>query len=134
MAIQWTTALAVGVSDIDQQHQELFRRVNQLIEACNQGQGKQAVSEVLSFLESYVSTHFRAEEALMRKYKYPDLESHQAVHQRFVESLQPLKAKLDEEGPGLALVLQTNRLVVNWLTDHIQKMDKAVGAYIKSQS
>lgn len=133
MAIRWTSALSVGVAAIDDQHKELFERVNQLIEACNQGKGKEVVGQVLDFLADYVKVHFRDEEALMQKYDYPEFENHKAVHQRFIEDFGQLKEKLDREGPGLSLVLQTNRLVVNWLTAHIHRMDKAVGNHIKGK-
>jgi len=37
MAIEWTNDLATGVSEIDYQHKELFRRINSLLDACREG-------------------------------------------------------------------------------------------------
>ncbi|MHB1162771.1 MAG: hypothetical protein ACYC3V_20925 [Chloroflexota bacterium] len=44
MPVRWTPDLSVGVTLIDDQHKELFKRVNQLLEAaafpcCHRGNG-----------------------------------------------------------------------------------------------
>ena len=49
MLVKWTPEYAVGVEEIDRQHQELFSRINDLLEACQRGEGKQEVGKVLSF-------------------------------------------------------------------------------------
>ncbi len=36
MAIEWTMGLSTGVDEIDDQHKELFKRINRLLDACNQ--------------------------------------------------------------------------------------------------
>ena len=58
VAIEWTADLATGVDEIDNQHKELFQRINNLLEACNHGKGKEEVKKVISFLEDYVITTF----------------------------------------------------------------------------
>ena len=65
MAIEWTEDLATGVPEIDAQHKELFSRINRLLEACNQGQGRAEVGKTLAFLEEYVLIHFSTEEKIM---------------------------------------------------------------------
>ncbi len=40
MPIEWTQDLAVGVKIIDEQHKEIFRRVDALLEACKAGKGE----------------------------------------------------------------------------------------------
>lgn len=45
MAIEWTDELATGVNKIDNQHKELFKRINNLLDACNQGKGKDEVKK-----------------------------------------------------------------------------------------
>ena len=62
MAIEWTEDLATGVNKIDNQHKELFKRINNLLEACNQGRGKNEVEKVIKFLDDYVIIHFSEEE------------------------------------------------------------------------
>ncbi|MHB9035807.1 MAG: hemerythrin domain-containing protein, partial [Armatimonadota bacterium] len=58
MAVQWTPDLAVGVREIDDQHRELFKRVNDLLEAMSKGKGRDEIAKVVAFLGNYVVTHF----------------------------------------------------------------------------
>ncbi|NLY30396.1 MAG: hemerythrin, partial [Firmicutes bacterium] len=76
MAIKWTPNLAVGIEKIDEQHKVLFERINALIEACNQGKGKDTVADLITFLKDYVVFHFRDEQQIMLNYKYPQYEQH----------------------------------------------------------
>ncbi|AEE95232.1 bacteriohemerythrin [Mahella australiensis] len=133
MAIQWDQSLSVGIDEIDNQHKELFSRVNALLDACNQGKGKQVVGEIIDFLGDYVVTHFGAEERYMQQYGYPDYDAHKAMHDGFIDSFSELKKKFESEGPGIQLVLLTNRTVVDWLINHIGNTDKALGGFLKTK-
>ncbi len=134
MPVAWTSDLATGVEEIDDQHRELFRRINSLLEACNQGQGKNEVVKVIAFLEDYVIEHFSEEERHMSDRDYPDFGKHRVQHREFMENLSTLKQQLEADGPGLGVVLSTNRLVIDWLTNHIRKEDKALGSFLRYRS
>ena len=133
MAIQWTEDLAVGVREIDEQHKELFRMINQMLEACNQGKGKSVLTELLGFLENYVVDHFGTEEKLMQQYDYPDYLSHKDHHGQFIKSFKELKDEMEKTGPGTHIVIMTNRVVVGWLNSHIRNVDKLLGAFLKDK-
>lgn len=133
MAIEWSEDLAVGFQEIDNQHKELFRMINQMLEACNQEKGKEVLNEMIKFLENYVVTHFGTEENLMRLYNYPDYNAHKNHHEQFIKSFGELKNQLAATGPGTHIVVMTNRIVVNWLNSHIRNVDKLLGAFLKDR-
>ncbi len=133
MAIEWTEDLAVGSREIDDQHKELFKMINQMLEACNQGKGKEVLNELLGFLEKYVVTHFDTEENLMKRYNYPDYLNHTIHHEQFIQSFQELKNEMATTGPGTHIVIMTNRIVVGWLNSHIRNVDKLLGAFLKDK-
>jgi len=58
MPFEWTQNLSIGVAEIDNQHKELFKRINNLLDAISQGKGKQELFAVLEFLEDYSKFHF----------------------------------------------------------------------------
>ncbi|NMA61178.1 MAG: hemerythrin family protein [Firmicutes bacterium] len=134
MSIKWTPDLAVGVSLIDEQHKELFAKINGLIEACNRGKGKDEVAKTIEYLRSYVVFHFRDEQNLMQQNGFPEYDQHKALHDAFVEGLKQLSSELDEKGPGLSLVLKTNRIVVDWLVNHINRKDKIFGEFMRGKN
>jgi len=133
MAIEWTNDLATGSDEIDSQHKELFDRINNLLEACRHGKGKEEVQKTISFLEDYVGTHFSAEEKYMDKYEYPDYGSHRRQHLEFMGNFYGLKTQFETEGPGVHIIANTNHMVVDWLLNHIRKLDKALGAFLKTK-
>jgi hemerythrin-like metal-binding protein len=133
MAIQWTEDLTTGSSEIDEQHKEIFRRINVLLEACNQGKGKDEVCRVIGFLDDYVVTHFGEEEEYMLKHGYPGYAEHKAQHVEFVKNYVILKKQVETDGPGLHTVVATNRLVVDWLRHHIRKVDAKLGAFLNNK-
>lgn len=131
MLLTWTPDLAVGIQEIDKQHQELFKHINDLLEASQKGLGKTQVQDVVKFLEGYVVFHFGTEERYMDQYKYPGVGDHKKEHIWFVDQWQGLKQQLDAEGPTVLGVLSTKRLLVDWLLNHVQKTDRALGAFLK---
>ncbi|MBT9136793.1 MAG: Bacteriohemerythrin [Firmicutes bacterium] len=133
MAIKWHESLAVGVAEIDEQHQELFRRLNQLLEACNQGKGKESVRELVTFLQEYVVLHFAAEEKLQRLSGFPEYALHRAKHAEFMRAAGQLKFTLEEQGPTLSFIIAVNKVVVDWLVQHISKMDKDLGRFLAAK-
>lgn len=130
MKIAWSEDLAIGVAEIDQQHRELFRRFEDLLEACRQGQGRSRLVELHAFLGDYVETHFADEEALMRCKGYPRAEEHAAQHTKFRQQMASLTAILSSHGPSIALLVETNQKVMRWLMEHINKTDRALAAYL----
>jgi hemerythrin len=132
MAIAWDKSLAVGVKLIDEQHQELFRRVNSLLESMMQAKGKEEVGKLLSFLKDYVGEHFGAEQKLMVQYRYPELAKHKAQHDAFVKTFLEVHSEFEQKGPTGSLAIKLNSFVGAWLRDHIGTTDRALGQYLQS--
>jgi hemerythrin len=131
MAIGWRDDLLTGVVEVDDQHKELFRRFGELLTACNQGKGGVEVLRLFNFLDDYVVKHFAAEERIMRQHGYPDYLEHKQQHQGFTRRLEELKRQFRDEGAGLSLVITTNHVMIEWLSRHIEKMDKEIAKYVK---
>ncbi len=131
MAIHWTESLATGVQEIDDQHKELFGRINSLLNACNMGKGRLEIGRTIVFLEDYVNEHFGTEERYMIKHQYPDYDAHKAQHISFRNNLATIKRQLDEEGAGVHIIILTNKLIIDWFTNHIRILDRALGDYLR---
>jgi hemerythrin len=132
MAIQWTSALETGHHLIDSQHRELINVINQLLEACIQGQAADKIAPTVEFLDSYTKKHFSEEEALQQKSHYPDYENHRKLHADFLKVVAELSAELKQTGLTPTLTNKIVRNVGGWLTNHIQQQDTKVAAHLKS--
>ncbi|MCG0274860.1 MAG: bacteriohemerythrin [Thermosediminibacteraceae bacterium] len=133
MAITWTEDLSTGIAMIDEQHKELFKRVNDLMSACAKGKGKEEIVKVMEFLKEYVVMHFGAEEKCMQETGFPDYKAHKKQHDGFVEEFKQFKNKMEQSGPSVDLVVKINHFLVDWLINHIKKKDKALGAFLRKK-
>jgi hemerythrin len=134
MAIEWNEKLLTGNNNIDEQHKELFRRFDTLLEACNQRKGKEEVQNLLLFLGDYVKTHFAMEEGLQQRSGYLYYPAHKEQHDGFVRELEELEKQFETEGATLSLVIQTNQRMVDWLINHINVKDKDLAVYLRTGS
>ncbi len=131
MSVLWTQDLAVGVKVIDEQHKEIFRRVDGLLEACKTGKGKDAVEGTLNFMEDYLVQHFIAEENIQLHYAYPGYQLHKKEHEGFIRDVGVLREKFKREGPSLMMAAEISRTLVDWLVKHIKKSDMELGEFLK---
>ena len=133
MSVGWSSELATGVAEIDNQHKEIFSRVDRLSAACSEGKGKEEVLRLLQFLEEYVKEHFAAEERLQLRNAYPEYAEHKSQHMRFISDVARLKEAFKAEGATLSLVIMTNETLVSWLVQHIAKTDMELAKYLREE-
>ena len=126
----WRESLKIGVPLIDSEHKELCDRIDHLFTACNQGKGKEEIVKTLDFLESYTIKHFSDEEKLQRSSKYPKVAEHKELHEFFKKKIADLKKDITEHGASVSVVSQTNYFLMDWLLNHIQKVDTELANYI----
>jgi hemerythrin len=133
MPISWSDDLSVGVTLIDEQHKALFKAVDDLSEAMWQGQGKEAVSKLVTFLADYVVEHFGAEEKLMAKNDYPLYESHRGIHIQFLQEFAAFRTKFEAGEVTSELVIKVLDETCEWLRVHIKGTDKALGSFLQNR-
>lgn len=127
----WRDSLKIGVTLIDSEHKELCDRIDRLFAACSQGKGRDEIVKTLEFLESYTIKHFSDEEKLQRSSLYPKVAEHKAMHEFFIQKIADLKKDIVEHGASVGVVSQTNYFLMDWLLNHIQKVDTELANYVK---
>lgn len=132
VALQWTSALSMGVPEIDAQHEELFRRIDRLLDAMLHSDRSEA-GRMLAYLRGFVVDHFGAEERLMVELGYPDLERHLAEHRAFAAALHEVDQAFLAQGPTAAIMLKLEQQAVGWLRDHVYFTDVALGRYVQAR-
>ena len=130
MRAEFDETLVTGNEMIDGQNKELIERINQLLESCEDGQGKVKAIKMLDYLLDYTEFHFSAEEKLQEEIQYPGIKEHKVKHAEFKNAVKELQEMLEEEeGPTEAFVAQVKKNVVDWLFDHIKGFDRSVAEY-----
>jgi len=129
----WTPSLSVGVELIDEQHKAWFEKADKLFEAGKNNQAKEYVGELLEFLDSYTKKHFADEEQYMLSIHYPGLEEQKRAHAAFIAELTKLRSQYKESGGNLTVIINANKMVIEWLTKHISNMDKKIGDFVRQK-
>jgi hemerythrin len=135
MGISWRDDLSIGVELIDSQHKELLARFDMLLTACRQGKGSEELLHLLNFLDEYVVSHFGDEEVLQRQSGFPGYDDHHREHVAFIGRVAELKERMRSDGSvQIDHVLDTNKLLLDWLIRHISVRDREVGRHLKSHA
>lgn len=129
--ITWTKEqFGTNVSLHDQEHQEIFRLVNALGDAVGAGD-RALIGEQLDALIAYVARHFASEEANFAKYGYPAAAAHKTQHDELVTTCLDLQKKF--HAGEAEVTAETAAFVVDWLTNHIPKIDKSYGPFLNEK-
>ncbi|HEX9402623.1 MAG TPA: bacteriohemerythrin [Anaeromyxobacter sp.] len=131
MPLTWTSALSVGIEDLDEQHQEIFRRAERLICALRAGD-RGEVLPLLTYLDEYVVHHFDAEERLMKNLRYPGLDRHAAAHRAFREEFAGMVRDFERVGATALVALTIHNWLSDWLRKHIAGVDVDLGRFVAS--
>jgi hemerythrin len=84
----------------------------------------------LTYLGEYVRSHFALEEQLQTVHDYPGYPKHKEEHDGFIRNFSKLEEQLNTGGTTSALLVQTNMVLVNWLTRHFTWTDKELATFL----
>ena len=127
----WSDEIAVGISDVDEQHPWLVDRITQLhTELSEPTPNNTAIGEVLEGLMDYTMNRFIMEEEWFERHAYPDTAAHKAQHNKFTGTI--MNALTDFED-GQHISTDILEFLKHWLTQHIMRTDKAYVPFLKAQ-
>jgi hemerythrin-like metal-binding protein len=129
--IAWSERFSVGVAILDDQHKELIRMVNSLIDNQDAGADSEPVADVLQSMTQYAAYHFRTEERLLKEYNYPEYTSHQAEHTDF--KTKTARFCMDAIAHKNALAGEVLTYLSAWLTNHILESDMKYKAFFAAR-
>lgn len=132
MKYELTKELESGNAMIDNEHRELFRAVNELLDACGQGKGRAALMPTVNFLLNYVNKHFDHEEQLQKKCGYPNLPAHHVFHENYKGKLKEIVSQIPAAGPTVQDLSKLN-MHIGVLVSHIRTEDKKLGAFLQKK-
>lgn len=131
MEWQWNSSLETGIEQIDEQHKELFNRIDQLELALYNGRAASELVKLMEYLESYIVEHFELEEKLMLDNIYPDFAAHARQHAEFRNLCTGILNNFRSRGADSYLAIDVDKQMRKWWENHILKMDMAYLPYLK---
>ena len=119
--------LETGIEEIDQQHRQLVRCLDQLAEFADGSYGFAANFTALNTLLDYTRQHFVFEEDLLARCNYPLLAEHIAEHQAITAKVTALWRAIEAGEEAEASVVLTIR---SWILEHINAEDTQYARFI----
>src|SRR5664280_964785 len=113
---EWVSQHSVGDALMDSYHHIFFQGVEHIERVVNEGD-LEAAKERLTFLLIYANMHFEAEEALLAKKGYPELEEHKAQHQVFRDRILDLQQQIKDH-PNLDTLMEIAKTAREWWMHH----------------
>lgn len=130
--MEWTEEYSVGIEEIDKQHQKWLSIVNELHDSIMETRGTSTLKELIREMEEYTDFHFSAEEEMLQKADWPELDRHKRIHFGFKQQVKQLKR--DIYSGELVLRSQVMSVIKNWLIDHILKEDREYSDFIVNKT
>jgi len=131
--VTWEDKYAVGVELIDSQHNELVNLTNKLNRACLSGnkEAEAVFPDTMNLMIDYIRFHFSAEEKLMTRINYPDLENHRNQHETLDRNIH--EAIKDYQKGNKFVPYQFVLTLRDWVFGHIAISDKQYAIFIEEQ-
>ena len=130
--LRWTEALATGNKLIDEDHRELVRLANPVLESIALRHSGQVLSTALNELVAHTRDHFSREEAEMKRINFKDIDMHTAEHTTLLKQVQDMQKQL-ETGRKIDQ-MDLYRFLTKWVKDHIRKFDAELAATLETHS
>lgn len=128
MAALWKEEYKVGIDKIDEQHRQLFDKIEQLLEIAksgNRNSNQQKCMEIIDFLMDYTVFHFDTEESLQRDRKYVSYAQHIKIHTDFKNTVHAYKELLSNDFSAKTLKSFIGTMLA-WLVNHVCVCDRKI--------
>ena len=132
--IQFSPNLVTHVDEIDNQHKELFNRINAVTSLGAGSVNRDETEKTLNLLGLYIIKHFADEEVLQRKSGYPKYKWHHEQHGEYISEFQDLKKEYQKNGASTEFTLRMNKSMVDWIVKHIKNVDVEFCKYISGKA
>jgi hemerythrin-like metal-binding protein len=130
-SLKWSTSNAVFVTEIDDEHKEIFAALSNVQKALTSRSPLPEICRLTQRLVSSIVDHFAHEERLMRAARYESIgwhkKAHDAAHRRVGQFVQRIEQGDTQAGAELVEYL------TSWLRDHNRLADRMLGAFLRNQ-
>jgi hemerythrin len=125
-AMQWSSALDLGVAEMDGTHREFVDHLNALEEAADA-----QMLACFDLLYEHTVAHFEQETGWMQQGVYPPLHCHQVEHDGVLQVMREVRGYLEEGKFEVGRVLA--REVGEWFRAHAATMDAMLAQYLRQE-
>ncbi|GEM_PF-268229 len=131
--IKWDVSLESGVDEIDRQHMYFVDILNEINRSVLKNYRYSAL-RAIKFMDHYAHWHFSSEEKYMKKYGYPDYETHVKEHEKFYKYTKDMMRKIEDYGINSDIAYSIQKYLIDWLINHIKYTDRKFAEFLRSKN
>ncbi len=133
----WKDSYSVNISDIDNQHKELFIIASKLSNYIKEydviTDQYDDVKQIFNELTNYTIYHFQFEEDLMVNNGYEDIAIHKAQHDIFINKIKSLEFNEDIYINQKRSMLEALSFLLDWVSNHILITDMKYKVFLNEK-
>jgi hemerythrin len=128
--VDWGHEYSLGVSELDKQHKELARQLNEAIKHCTgkKADEKQFYDKNTRSSIAFLKNHFETEEKLLRGTKYDHFGKHKSEHKEMLKKLKKMNDDIEKNRVELDLFYVT-ACIKEMVVKHIRTLDMGAKTY-----
>lgn len=130
----WQEEIKTGVREIDDIHQKMVDKIDQIMESCKPDRTFDNLSPLIDSLEEHIIDHFSSEEELMLRSNFPGYPPHKVAHEQIITDYRTIKMKAGEKATGPRRLGEMFRHFCGTLVVHLNHHDRALAFFIKSNA
>ncbi len=127
----WNPQYNVGISKIDEQHQNLVKMINEFYVNLTTKPKKENMSKLIKGLKDYTVYHFQTEENLMTLYHFDGMVGHKKEHQEFINQINDYYERFIND--QLIISIEITNFLRDWLIRHINGSDQLFGEFLQQK-
>jgi hemerythrin-like metal-binding protein len=128
MSADWMPELTVSHPDLDEEHLEIFRRLN--VAVLSLDGPRDGTERAVSALADAIVDNLAFEERLMEETLYPERGRHRAAHELFMADFTSMRDELRERGSSPLVLAWLNTRLPEWLRFHIRVNDAPLATFL----
>lgn len=119
---EWKKEYNTGIKTIDDQHKTLLNLMCDLLQKIKEQNSDTRIGEIIKKLIDYTNLHFTTEEKYFDDFNYPDKEDHIEEHSIFINKINDLKNRHDNN--ELEVLFDLVDFLEDWFLSHVLNSDK----------
>jgi len=127
----WDDSYSVGYKKLDDQHKNLFRLINELNDLSLKRKTINSFEDLMNQIVEYTTFHFFAEEEVMRRHGFPDMEKHKLEHDEMRRQMREYHSRCVAE--DFQCVNDVLEVMIDWLHTHLGRSDAQYAEYFKEK-
>ena len=123
--MEWSPDLDIRVESMNREHRDILAAMNAVYDGAQAGMSGPAMMARIGKLGDVTIRHFADEERFMAECRYPDIDTHKAIHAKLLRDFTAHVAAIEKAG-GVP-TKEFFQFLHLWLSAHIKRIDRKYG-------